>query len=575
MQGGEQATFEINLLGPFCILGPDGQDRTPKSKRACALLALLALSPRKTRTRVWLRDKLWSERGETQAAASLRQCIHQARTALGDYADHLFGADKDKVWLNADRFSIDIQRDDLDFQSQEQLLEGMDIRDPEFEEWLTLERQIWLQKCSAGQSVQQTSSRLGFATAGSDQDMREASDAPTIAIIPFDIHGGGIRSYEAQGLADDLIIALSKNRWLKVISRHSTFSAEHENRTSPLQARDFGADYLLSGTLVGDGAEPAGQLQIKLRLESDRAGTVIWSDQIQIPADELHDAKRQITERLLIKLLHELGRQEQLRATTSRLETLETWQHVHLGNWHMMRYDSENIELAYECYHHALDLDPEQTDALFALSWWHVWRSWLLIGAKGQKQHLLKAEEYARQGLRIDPSDARGYAYIAAVAVMSARAKEAVSFADEALAQNPSMAQAHTFRGSALILLGRCNEAIETLQTSYRLNPTDPYRFHMLGELAAAYYFEGLYEEALKHAQFALVHSPGYWYPNLIALCAVQKSGLPHESAHLFLKALLKQMPADVLHDHIERIPYTIQSMNQDLLFSFGEVSLG
>ena len=575
MQGGEQATFEINLLGPFCILGPDGQDRTPKSKRACALLALLALSPRKTRTRVWLRDKLWSERGETQAAASLRQCIHQARTALGDYADHLFGADKDKVWLNADRFSIDIQRDDLDFQSQEQLLEGMDIRDPEFEEWLTLERQIWLQKCSASQSVQQTSSRLGFATAGSDQDMREASDAPTIAIIPFDIHGGGIRSYEAQGLADDLIIALSKNRWLKVISRHSTFSAEHENRTSPLQARDFGADYLLSGTLVGDGAEPAGQLQIKLRLESDRAGTVIWSDQIQIPADELHDAKRQITERLLIKLLHELGRQEQLRATTSRLETLETWQHVHLGNWHMMRYDSENIELAYECYHHALDLDPEQTDALFALSWWHVWRSWLLIGAKGQKQHLLKAEEYARQGLRIDPSDARGYAYIAAVAILSSRAKEAVSFADEALMQNPSLAQAHTFRGSALLLLGQTAEAIRSLQTSYHLNPSDPYRFHLLGELAAAYYFDGQYAKALEVAQVSLVHSPAYWYPNLIALCASQKSAKEMEKVPSFYAAMTKDRGDEAMRRHIMKIPYTLPSMNEDLCVQFDGAQLG
>ncbi|MCE8441084.1 SARP family transcriptional regulator, partial [Rhodovulum sulfidophilum] len=58
----------LHLLGALCLTDAEGRDFTPKSRKAQALLALLALSPRGTRTRIWLRDKLWSESDEGRAS---------------------------------------------------------------------------------------------------------------------------------------------------------------------------------------------------------------------------------------------------------------------------------------------------------------------------------------------------------------------------------------------------------------------------------------------------------------------------------------------------------------------------
>src|SRR5690606_22752364 len=130
-------------------------NRTPKAQKSRALLALLALSPRGSRSRVWLRDKLWSDRGEDQASASLRQALLDVRKSLGPLADALLIADKHTVTLNLSRRSgdaVDILQQmsdrtsptDFDMRVAEgEFLEGLDICDPEFEDWLTIERQLW------------------------------------------------------------------------------------------------------------------------------------------------------------------------------------------------------------------------------------------------------------------------------------------------------------------------------------------------------------------------------------------------------------------------------------------------
>jgi len=137
----------VYLLGALAILGPDGTVHTPKAQKARALVALLALAPRGARSRVWLRDKLWSESGEEQSSASLRQALTDVRRSLGRLADDLLISDNHTVSLNLGRIQVDALDPELagsgDDDAAPELLEGLDIGDPEFEDWLTLERQAW------------------------------------------------------------------------------------------------------------------------------------------------------------------------------------------------------------------------------------------------------------------------------------------------------------------------------------------------------------------------------------------------------------------------------------------------
>lgn len=128
------ASLRVILTGRFRLESPQGQDITPKGVKTQALVALLAISPDLSRNRRWLEGKLWSDRGPAQASASLRQSLAELRRLLGPDQDILL-ADRQKVGLRRDRSEIDLSQS-----GEREFLEGIDVRDPEFEIWLRDQR---------------------------------------------------------------------------------------------------------------------------------------------------------------------------------------------------------------------------------------------------------------------------------------------------------------------------------------------------------------------------------------------------------------------------------------------------
>ncbi|MFZ7091974.1 transcriptional regulator [Primorskyibacter sp. 2E233] len=129
----------ISVFGPFQMIGAEGEVLTPKGAKNQALVALLAMSPGMSRSRRWIEDKLWSTFGAEQASANLRQALSKLRTALGNHSDVL-QADRTTVSLRTSAVSVDMLDEVLPVDERVELLQGMDVRDPEFEEWLRMER---------------------------------------------------------------------------------------------------------------------------------------------------------------------------------------------------------------------------------------------------------------------------------------------------------------------------------------------------------------------------------------------------------------------------------------------------
>jgi hypothetical protein len=124
----------VVLSGRFRVESPEGLDLTPKGAKNQALLALMATSPDLFRNRRWLEDKLWSDRGSDQASASLRQALSEIRRALGQHAGILL-SDRQKIGLQRELVQLD-----LSATGEPEFLEGIDVRDVEFEAWLRNER---------------------------------------------------------------------------------------------------------------------------------------------------------------------------------------------------------------------------------------------------------------------------------------------------------------------------------------------------------------------------------------------------------------------------------------------------
>jgi len=144
----------LELLGGFRARDEAGQELAIGSRKAQALLAFLALSPGKPQPREKLTSLLWSDRGEAQARSSLRQALSTLRRALPESDPPILRAQRDSVWLDPEAVEVDAvtlerlvgsgEPEDLAQAAelyQGDFLDGLDVRDAAFEEWLRGERE--------------------------------------------------------------------------------------------------------------------------------------------------------------------------------------------------------------------------------------------------------------------------------------------------------------------------------------------------------------------------------------------------------------------------------------------------
>jgi DNA-binding SARP family transcriptional activator len=151
------AVVELTLFGGFEGRLAGGQVIALSGQKDRALLAILALQPGATHTRDKLTSLLWSDRGDQQARDSLKHSLTRIRQCLEPSA---VVADRRSVRLDPAAVASDVATFERLLveetpEAMEQasvlyrgdLLDGIGIRDPAFEDWLLVERQRLRQRC--------------------------------------------------------------------------------------------------------------------------------------------------------------------------------------------------------------------------------------------------------------------------------------------------------------------------------------------------------------------------------------------------------------------------------------------
>jgi len=146
-------SLELVLLGGFQARAA-GQVIDVSGRKERALLAILAMPPGEPRSRDKLAALLWSDRGDKQARDSLKQAVLRLRKSFGSVHPLPMLTDRAFLTLDAAAVSVDVQEfeqrlgygtpDALECATalyRGDLLDGLDVRDPAFEEWLLFERQ--------------------------------------------------------------------------------------------------------------------------------------------------------------------------------------------------------------------------------------------------------------------------------------------------------------------------------------------------------------------------------------------------------------------------------------------------
>jgi TolB-like protein/class 3 adenylate cyclase len=130
---------------------------------------------------------------------------------------------------------------------------------------------------------------------GSTQPVLSLPDKPSIAVLPFqNMSGDPDQEYFADGMAEEIITALSRIRWLFVIARNSSFTYKGNAVDVKQVGRELGVRYVLEGSVRKAG----GRVRITAQLIDALTGTHLWADRFDGSLEDVFDLQDKVAIRV-------------------------------------------------------------------------------------------------------------------------------------------------------------------------------------------------------------------------------------------------------------------------------------
>lgn len=332
------------------------------------------------------------------------------------------------------------------------------------------------------------------------------ADKPSVAVLAFtNMSGSPEREFVADGIAEDIITALSRCPWLLVIGRNSSFA--YKGRAVDLKqvGHELGARYVLEGSVqsVGD------RLRITAQLVEAETGVHIWADHYDRDFADIFAVQDEITESVTIAIAPAVDEAERRRAMRKPTENIDAWTAFLRGTWHLHKFNPDDNARAQTFFQQAIELDPTFAAAYCGLAWAHT-QAATVLQTYSLTETQNSAEALARRAIALDPAGAEGHSTLGSVLWLRGDPEGAAAEAREALAISPNLAFAHAVLRAALIFSGQPRDGIVAFQTAIRLDPHQSMLPSRLMHMAIGFYFCREYETAAEVAKQAIRSNPDY-----------------------------------------------------------------
>jgi adenylate cyclase len=304
------------------------------------------------------------------------------------------------------------------------------------------------------------------ATAIQGVDKSEPSslaDKPSIAVLPFnDLSNDPENETIADGLSEDIITALSRNRSYHVVARNSSFAYKGTSPDIRDVARQLGVRYVLEGSVRSSG----GRVRITAQLIDAESGNHVWADRYDRSYDDLFALQDEICHRI-VSLLGELVWQDVARKIGKMApEDYGPYENGMAGAELLHRLEPRMVHQSEDYFLKSLAQDPDFSLAHSALvlAYMAEWYFWDV----GERDLLALAEEHTSRTLSLAPDDALTYRALCRLALAKGAFEEARRHAERGLKINPDdgdiiivVGVYETFAGDATKAVRLFNEVIE------------------------------------------------------------------------------------------------------------------
>ena len=350
-----------------------------------------------------------------------------------------------------------------------------------------------------------------FILAGSEPipGMEKSDGAlPSIAVLPLiDMSPDKDQEYFCEGMAEEIIGALSRVEGLVVVSRTSSFRYKNTND----DIRDIAKQLNVSTVLEGSVRKAGDQLRVTAQLIDASNGFHLWTEQYDRETKDMFAIQNEIASSIAARLKGGLCPSNGEVAKKGRTENTEAHDLYLKGRYVLQSRSKSGIENGIDYFERAIALDER-----FALAYTGLADSYNLMAFYHYlppREAFPKAKRAALQALELDDGLAEAHSSVAVVDFYydwnwAGAEREFL----RALELNSNEEWALHIYAELLGATGRLDEAEEFVQRTIRLDPLSATKNALVGW---NHVFNKRYEEAIDHLETSLVLNPEYPFLNV------------------------------------------------------------
>jgi adenylate cyclase len=227
----------------------------------------------------------------------------------------------------------------------------------------------------------------------------ERGTRPSLAVLPFDnlSHDTEMEGF-CDGLAEDAITALSRFRWLNVVSRNSSFAQKGRSVDIRKIARDLSVRFVLEGSVRKFGA----RIRVTAQLIDGISGNHIWADRYDRDYSAIFDLQDEIIRDIVASLEYALWitlvrGDPQVGTPNPAISPLRA------AGWHIAECTHIGNRTAIACATRALENNPKSVAAYQYLA--NAYITDLIYGWTEDEADAGNLLEAARRATSLSPGD--------------------------------------------------------------------------------------------------------------------------------------------------------------------------
>jgi TolB-like protein/tetratricopeptide (TPR) repeat protein len=398
---------------------------------------------------------------------------------------------------------------------------------------------------------------------------RIAVAAPAIAVLPFaDMSPGRDQDYLCEGLAEEIIDALTHVEGLRVVSRSSSFQFRDPGLDVKEVGRQLGVDSLLEGSVrkAGD------RLRITVQLIDTQTAWHKWSERFDRSLDDVFAVQEEIAETVAGMLRGGALSGREKRGVRRTQTATDTYEYFLRGRQSLHRMTQPAMAHCREMFRSAIELDPEYAPAWAGLAmmhalqyeWWgaadedlreaerasriamelnpeladaHVARGFAL----SLRRDYDPAERHFEAAIRINPQLFEAFYLFGRSCFARGQTARSAELFGSAAAVRPDDFQSAFLQGQSLRMMGREEEGravnAESLRRAERILALNPRDIRTLSLGAGALQEAGDLERSREWSERALAIDPRDLGSLINAACMYTKSGMTDRAIELLEQA--------------------------------------